>query len=182
MAAPAGPQPAATPTPTAPPPPPPISSVGSLLSLARSLALLVALLAGVLFLVFLVLSLLNVLLGQPATSLVSAAYSLVAAVVNYLAWRAIPGLEKLAQDGHWGVLRERLLVWVVLGIVFYVIVGVVLLIAWIRVEETARPAPPPPPPGAPASGAPPNCPTCSNPTTWIREYNRFYCYRCSRYV
>jgi hypothetical protein len=39
-----------------------------------------------------------------------------------------------------------------------------------------RPPPPPPPPEAPA------CPRCRQPATWIPQYGRYFCYRCSQYV
>lgn len=45
------------------------------------------------------------------------------------------------------------------------------------------PTAPPPPPAAPA-GAPaaPNCANCGQPTTYIAQYGRYYCYPCARYV
>lgn len=160
------------------------SSVASLLSLARSLALLIAVLAGVLFLVLLGISFFSLLLRLPVTGVVSAVYCLISAVVNYVAWREIPKLESMAAAGQYRALRDHLLVWVILGILFFVIVGVVLLIALVRSEDLVRPegSPPPAPASAGATGPPPACPTCGNPTTWIPEYRRFYCYRCSRYV
>jgi predicted lipid-binding transport protein (Tim44 family) len=47
------------------------------------------------------------------------------------------------------------------------------------------PAPmaPPPPPAAPvAAPAVPNCANCGQPTTYIAQYGRYYCYSCARYV
>jgi hypothetical protein len=43
----------------------------------------------------------------------------------------------------------------------------------------SAPAPPPPAPGAQAA---PNCPTCGNPTTYVPQYGRYYCYNCKQYV
>lgn len=168
------------------PPPAPGSTVASLLSLARSLALLIALVSGILFLVFLVLSILNVVFHQSASGIFTAVYCLASAVVNYIAWREIPSLERFAAERQYVALRDHLLVWVILGLVFFVVVGIVLAVAWIKTDELLRPAMPapqaPPPPPGTAPGVPPNCATCGNPTTWIPEYGRFYCYRCSRYV
>lgn len=28
----------------------------------------------------------------------------------------------------------------------------------------------------------PTCPTCGGPLTWIAQYQRWYCYRCKKYV
>lgn len=181
-------------TPPAPPGPPPTPSVdpspsgtlASLLSLGRSLALLMALLAGVLFLVFLVLSILNIVFHQTAGDIVTAVYCLASAVVNYIAWQEIPRLERFAAARQYGALRDHMLVWVILGVLFFVVVGIVLAIAWIKADQLARPSgaasPPPPPSSAGGSGSPPACPKCGNPTTWIPEYRRYYCYRDSSYV
>lgn len=188
-------------TPPSPPPPPAppssapsgaVSSVASLLGLARGLALLIALLAGVLFLVFLGLSFLSVVLGHGAPGLLSAVYCLVSAVVNFVLWREIPRFEKMNADREFDALRDHLLVWIILGVLFFVVVGVLLAIAWVRLEELrgSRPSAPPPPPRAgpsvppppPPPGPAPACANCGNPTTWIPEYSRFYCYRCGRYA
>lgn len=172
----------------APPPPPtpdlPKDSVASLLSLARSLALVVALVSGLLFLILLALSILSLFVHLQFGGIAGAIYCLVSAVVNYAAWREIPGLEQMAARQQYTALKDHLLVWVILGVLFFVIVGVVLLVAWLRVEGTGAPmaAPPPPPSPTGVPSAPPPCPTCRNPTTWIPEYSRFYCYRCSKYV
>ena len=34
----------------------------------------------------------------------------------------------------------------------------------------------PPPPSAPI------CPTCGSPATWIEQYQRYYCYKCRKYL
>ena len=158
--------------------------MGSLLSSARSLALLMAVIAGLVFLILVVLSFFSLLLGLPLTEIATAVYCLIAAVVNYAAWRELPALERLAADRQFGALRDHLLVWVILGLLFFVLVGLVLLIALVRLyaadTPTVLPAPPPPGPGQ--ALAPPACATCGNPTTWIPEYRRFYCYRCGRYL
>lgn len=30
--------------------------------------------------------------------------------------------------------------------------------------------------------APPTCPTCKGPLTWIPQYQRWYCYKCRKYA
>ena len=126
------------------PPPaetPPDESVRVLLSVARSLALLFAILAGLLFLVFLAFGLLAAVLGRGPVDLLAAVYSLVSAAVNFVLWREIPPLEQLAASRQYGALRERLLIWGVLGLVFFVVVGVLLLVAWVKVELLTGPRP-----------------------------------------
>jgi hypothetical protein len=56
----------------------------------------------------------------------------------------------LAESGQYSVLRERILLWVVLGILFGVICGVLLLIVYLQTDMAessgSAPLPPPPPP------------------------------------
>jgi hypothetical protein len=44
------------------------------------------------------------------------------------------------------------------------------------------PAQAPPPPMPPAAPSAPICPRCGKPTTWVAQYNRYYCYTDSAYV
>jgi hypothetical protein len=41
---------------------------------------------------------------------------------------------------------------------------------------------PPPPAPTPAAPSAPNCPKCGRPTTFIAEYQRYYCYNDQQYV
>jgi hypothetical protein len=43
--------------------------------------------------------------------------------------------------------------------------------------QQQQPLPPPPP-----NFAPPSCPTCGGPLTYIEQYQRWYCYRDQKYV
>ncbi len=170
------PSPVVPPPPPAAPPPPEDDAVRSLLRLARSLAFLVTLVAALFFLVLLALGILAILLrGGPAT-LIGAVYCLMAAAVNFLAWREIPRLDILASQRNFGPLKERLLVWIVLGLVFFGVVGIVLAIAWVRIDLPPQPAAPPPP------TTPPVCLRCGERASLIPEYGRYYCYRCSAYL
>ncbi len=112
----------------------PDESVRALLSISRSLALVLALLAGLLFLLLLAFTVLDVVFGRGAGDLVGAVYCLASAAVNFLLWREIPGLERLAAAREYVQLRDRLLIWAILGVLFFVVVGVLLLIAWLRIE------------------------------------------------
>lgn len=113
-------------------------SLRSLLAIARPLALLFAGLAGLLFLIFLALLLINAVLGRGAGDIVAVAYCAASAAINFLIWRQIPGLQRSAAAGQYAALREPLLVWAILGIVFFLIVGIVLLLAWVKVDEKSR--------------------------------------------
>jgi len=168
--------------PNPPPGTPADETVRSMLSLGRSLALIFAIVAGLLFLVLLVLGVIEAILGAVPTDIFGAVYALVSAMVNYLIWRELPRLEGLAAQRQYAYLRDQLLLWAILGLLFFVVVGVVLLVAWIRVEGLMTPAtvspmvPPPPPAGSTV------CPRCGSPASWIADSQRYYCYRCSAYL
>lgn len=77
-------------------------------------------------------------------------------------------------------------------IVFFL--GIIGLIIWfvVRPKQIAGagygpPVQPYQPPYQPQYQAPPSpaatiCPTCGRPATYISQYNRWYCYSCSRYL
>jgi len=116
-------------------------SLAPLLSAARSLALVLAILAGLLFLIFLAFTVLDVVFGRGAGDLITAVYCLASAAVNFVIWREMPRLEQLAAAREYRALRDHLLIWAVLGVIFFVVVGVLLLIAWVKVEMLATPRP-----------------------------------------
>lgn len=145
MATPAAP--VADPSPPAPPSlpsqAPPDEALRAILSVARSLALLFAIVAGLLFLVFLVFGIVDLIRGWGPGDVVSAVYCLVSAAINYVLWMEIPRLEQLAAARDYAALRDRVLVWAVLGIVFFFVVGLLLLIAWLKAERLAARGPGP---------------------------------------
>jgi len=80
---------------------------------------------------------------------------------------------------------------------FFVLTGLGILIAmagwgfhsiWPKFKARPRPAPiyvaPVAPAGmaAPPPPAGPNCPKCGNPTTYIAQYGRYYCFTDKQYV
>jgi len=174
------------PNPTAPsgPPttPPSVSaspdeqSVRALLDIGRTLGILIALAAGILFLVALAVAAIGLLYGLVVGGLVGAGYCLIAFFVNYLIWREIPPIRALVDQRQYGLARDRLLLWTILGFLFFLVEGVVLLLAWIKVDELAR--------GAAATGGfgLPPCPRCGGPLAWVPAYGRGYCYRCGAYA
>jgi hypothetical protein len=121
------------------PPNAPDETVRVLLSVSRSLALVFALLAGVLFLLLLVLGVLSAVVGRGLGEVVAAVYCLASAAVNFTIWKQLPRLEGLAAERRYAALREPLLLWGVLGLVFFVIVGAFLLVAWLKAELLVNP-------------------------------------------
>ena len=121
------------------PPPAPDESLRALLAASRTLALVFAFLGGLLFLLFLAFAILDLVLGRGPGAVVWAVYSLASGVVNFLLWREIPRLERLARDGAYRALRDQTIVWAVLGVVFFVAVGVLLFVAWARAEMLTNP-------------------------------------------
>jgi hypothetical protein len=161
-----------------PPPPPPTTDaeLDRHLRSARRLALPVAMagLAG--FLVIVALAAAGLVAARSYEVLAVAAYCLVSAGVNALAWWRIPAMIVLASQRKFGALRLTLLVWLTVCIVFFVAVGVVLARAWARID-LKDPAFSPNLPSVP-----PVCLRCGTRATLIPEYGRYYCYRCSAYL
>ncbi|MEM2110829.1 MAG: hypothetical protein QXX08_03010 [Candidatus Bathyarchaeia archaeon] len=77
--------------------------------------------------------------------------------------------------------------WIIV-IIIVVIIAIIILVALL--SRRRHVAPPiyviPPSPYAPppqiSSKEQKLCPTCGGLVTWIQEYQRWYCYRCSKYV
>jgi hypothetical protein len=73
-----------------------------------------------------------------------------------------------------------------------VVVVVVIILAFLLMRRKRAPAstygvpspayaaPSPPPP--PARARPPFCESCGSPTTYIKQYQRYYCYKCKKYA
>lgn len=53
---------------------------------------------------------------------------------------------------------------------------VVAYVAPVAPAPAAMAAPPPPPPAGPS------CPKCGNPTTYVAQYGRYYCFTDKQYV
>jgi hypothetical protein len=178
----AAPEPAVPPTPQGIPaaatPSSDEQTVRSTLELGGTLGLLLALVAGLLFLVLLALSIVRTLQGVEFGGFVGAAYCLVSAVVNYLIYRELPAIGSLVTQRQYSAARDRLLVWVVLGFLFFLVDGIVLLIGWLKLDTMARV----PVGGIPTGADSPACPRCGGHLTWIPEYQRSYCYRCAAYA
>ncbi len=147
-----------------------------MLRLATTVGILLAVIAGVLFLLLVVVGLVGVVLRVGFGDWIGAAYCLVSAAVNYLLWREVPGIERLVEQRAFGAARDRLLLWIVLGFLFFVVEGIVLLVAWLQVDSLTQNPLVAPRPTAPA------CPRCGGPLAWVPEYQRNYCPACATYV
>ncbi len=187
----------ATPVPTPSPASPSERSVASWLDVGRSLALILAVVAGLIFLVSLAFVVIRLALFGDLGGIVGAVYWLLTAIVNFLLWKEYPRFESLAAQRQFAELKDRLLLWIILGILFFLVEGIVLLLVFLKLDDLlagrdgsapvaatgappAAPLPPPVPPPPPPAGV--VCPTCGQPAALIAEYNRYYCYRCSAYV
>ncbi len=172
-------------------------TIRSLFELARPLALILALVAGLLFLVSAVLFVIRTAVGV-FSSPFGAVYWLITAIVNYLIWKELPALQALAAQRQYAALKERMLLWAILGVIFFLIEGVLLLLVYLKVETSlsgpAQGAPPAgsggssttapvPPPGATGAARPPVgrfCCQCGAPAPYVAP-GRYYCAHCSRY-
>ncbi len=173
-------------------------TIRSLFDLARPLALVLALVAGLLFLVSAIFFVIRTAFGV-FSSPFGAVYWLLTAIVNYLIWKELPALQVLAAQRQYAALKDRMLLWAILGVVFFLIEGVLLLLVYLKIETSSSgpvsgsppvesggssTAPPVPPPGASGVASPPVGPFCSQcgaPATYV-DPGRYYCPRCSRYL
>ncbi len=86
-------------------------------------------------------------------SIVSAIYSAAAGVINLILYMKMDEFTGMVNGRRYHELRNRILIWAVLGIIFGLIVGILLLVVYIELEELERslmyrqgpPAPPTPP-------------------------------------
>ncbi len=88
-------------------------------------------------------------------SILAAIYSVAAAVINLLLYMRMDEFTALVNNRRYPELRDRILIWAILGIIFGVIVGILLIIVYVELDELQRStmyqqppptAPPPPPP------------------------------------
>jgi len=82
----------------------------------------------------------------------------------------------------------------VLIVILIVVVVVVITVIVLLLRRKTRVPPPPAPVYAPTPAPTPvstpeapempqsQCPDCGGPLTWIEQYQRWYCYKCGKYV
>jgi len=121
-------------------------------------------------------------------------------VIDLIIYMQLKGIQALADQHQYEAAKSKSLIWMIIGFILGgIIIGILILVAylkfdplitWQRNQATggmppAQPMMAPPPPAAPVAGAaaaPPFCPTCGKPTTFVPQYNRYYCYTCNKYV
>ncbi|MGI0129819.1 MAG: hypothetical protein ACREEC_06675, partial [Thermoplasmata archaeon] len=197
--------------------PPEAQSIKSMLHLARLLALvfgILILLGGVIYVAWV--AYLSTICstfigfdpycgGAVLAALIPAIYLVISGLFIILVWMQMKSIEAKVNAHQYGAAKAQTLIWMILGFIFGIILGVILLIAYIKFDPLINasramsggqppqggqpmyaPAPPqgygaPPPvqspPMAPApAAAVPFCPTCGKPGTYVAQYGRYYCY------
>lgn len=66
------------------------------------------------------------------------AYPLLFVVINLLTWNQLPHVEYEIEQKQYGAAREHLLLWGILGIIGGLVVGILLLVAYSKVDELIR--------------------------------------------
>jgi len=142
--------------------------------------------------------------GAIAGALIGAIWLVIGGVVAILVYMQMKSIEAKVNAHQYEAAKSQTLIWMIIGFIFGILLGVLLLIAYIKYDPLinwqrsqggaapayAAPPPPgvpppmvpPPPPMAPATPAVPNCASCGRPTSYIAQYGRYYCYSCARYV
>ena len=119
---------------------PSVDTIKSLTSAAGILSLIIAILLGIV-------GLISMPLGVGAASLVLA-------VINYLIYANCMEIMKLVDLSRYREAKEKTLIWMLVGFIFgWILVGILLLIAFLKYDEVIKysepPPPPPPPPPVP---------------------------------
>ncbi len=188
------------------PEPAEVDSVRSMLHIARILAVLfgiLILLAGIAYaaLVAATAATCSAALGAAPCApvgilLVFPILLIVWGAVNFLIYIEARAIEDLVNQREYEQAKSKTLVWMIVGFIFAgIVLGIVLLIAYIKFDPLVNrqrsayaspPAaygiPPPAPPPPPGIASPPNCPVCGAPSAYIAQYGRYYCARDQRYL
>jgi len=135
------------------------------------------------------------------------------AVIDFVIYVELKQIETMVNQHQYEAAKSKTLVWMILGFILGgIIIGILVLVAWLKFDPLitwqrnqmqggapppgyapayapAAPAPAPmPPPAAPPAAAPagapaaPFCAKCGKPTTYIPQYGRYYCYTDNLYV
>ena len=132
-----------------PPPNPPAPSIGEsskvrsimeILNISKILALVIGILGFALAAWYLI-----------WLAIIPGAYWILTGIINLLLYMRHEEFMGLIRGRRYQELKDTMLVWMVLGIIFGFIVGILLLIVYIQVEDllTSRSYMPPPAPPAP---------------------------------
>ena len=166
--------------PTAYPMPPPMApepaeaqSIRSMLHIARILAIIVgilALLGGIAYVAAIAYlsTICSTYSGDPycggaiAGALIGAIWIVIAGVIAIIVYMQMKSIEAKVNDHQYEAAKSQTLIWVVLGFIFGILLGVILLIAWLKFDPVItwqRNQGGAPPPGyvqfaPPAYGAP----------------------------
>ena len=180
------------------------STVRSLLRITRVLSLVLTLLALLIVTLEIVYGVLAAIGGfgfAVPGYVAGAVYFFLTAGVCFFVYVRVPRFESAVAAHTFGSAKEGLLVWAILGFVFgFVVIGVLLIIAYFHLDTMINwyrmgAAPQAPAFSAaqttPSGGAPPQpvssagavrCPRCGNLGTFVSQYNRYYCYSCQQYI
>lgn len=181
-----------------------VQSIKSMLHVARILAIIF----GILFLLVAI-GTAVVAIAVGIGILVSTVWLLIGVVVAALVYTQMRSIEAKVDAHQYEAAKSQTLIWMVLGFIFGIILGIILLLAFIKFDplinwqrtqgavpppgyapqyvapSVAAPSSMPPPPVAAspqASPAVPFCSKCGKPTTYIAQYGRYYCYADNLYV
>jgi hypothetical protein len=137
--------------------------------------------------------------------LVGPIIALIFGVFDFIIYMKLKSIEVLVNNRQYEQAKAQTLIWMILGFVLGgVIIGIILLVAYLKFDPLinwqrsggqpgmappayappAAPmaAPPSPPPPAAQPAAAPFCPKCGQPTTYVAQYGRYYCYTDKQYV
>ena len=160
---------------------------------------------------FLIIGIISIIAGAILLIVIIGIVPLIFGIIDVIGYVRLKELETMVNQHQYEQAKPRTILWMIVGFILgYIIVGVLVLIAYLKfdpainwqrsqmqggappvgyVPQYAQPAPvaaaPPPPAQAPAVAAQPTapfCAKCGKPTTYIAQYGRYYCYTDNLYV
>ncbi len=146
--------------------------------------------------------------GAGAGAVVLAGTFLVLGLIGFiLLYLAYSMSYRRTRNGEYQAARTPTLIFAILSfLTVNIIAGILYIIGYVKLGDAVREqtqqaaaasgmptgigytptasSPPmaPSPGAAPSPATAPNCPKCGQPTTWVAQYQRYYCYSCSQYA
>jgi hypothetical protein len=115
---------------------PEVASLKSILNLAKILALILMILAilGALADIWGAIAFDSIWGFYPAGDFGGAGYLFISAVVMFLTWQRLPSIEAMVNNRQYAQAKNALLIWMILGFIFLFIVGLILVIGYIKFD------------------------------------------------
>jgi len=133
--------------------PPEVESIISLLQISAILALVIGILE-------ILGGIWNIVIGLLSwTTLISGGMMLVFGILSLIVYMNINEIKTITENGQYREAKEKLFTWMIIGLIAsWVIVGILLIVAYLKFDEVLKPQYPPTPPPQQPYYPPPSIP------------------------